>query len=126
MKKCAAAATAGCLSILFVFMTGCETKGRARLQAEQAYVAGQEQALEQSRPKPAMVTVNGPVRNSTIPWTEELTLAKAVLAADYTGYLRPRFFRVTRNGETQEIKSSALLAGQDMPLEAGDVIEVVP
>ena len=33
---------------------------------------------------------------------------------------------MTRNGETQEIKSSALLAGQDMPLEAGDVIEVVP
>jgi hypothetical protein len=114
------------LSILVSSLTGCETRSEARLEAQRAFVAGQEQVLEQSRPKQPVVTVKGPVRNPVIPWTEDLTLARAVYAADYTGYLRPRLIRVTRKGETTEFKSSELLAGQDMPLEAGDVVEVVP
>jgi hypothetical protein len=114
------------LSILLSFTTGCETKTRARLEARQAYVEGQQQALEQSRPKPPIVTVTGPVRNSIIPWTEELTLAKAIVAADYTGYLNPKLIRVIRDGQPTDIKPSALLAGEDMPLQAGDTIQVVP
>ena len=115
-----------CISISVLSLTGCETKREARLQAQQAYVAGQEQVLNQTLPKQPVVTVNGPVRNSSIPWTEDLTLAKAILAADYTGYLRPRLIRVTRMGETTEFKSSDLLNGQDIPLQAGDVVEVIP
>jgi len=106
--------------------SGCETKSRARLEARQAYVEGQEQALAQSRPKPPIVTVTGPVRNSIIPWTEELTLDKAIVAADYTGYLNPRLIRVIRDGQATDIKPSALLNGEDMPLQAGDTIQVVP
>jgi hypothetical protein len=119
-------ALAAFLSILLSFTSGCETKTRARLEARQAYVEGQQQALEQSRPKPPIVTVTGPVHNHILPWTEELTLIKAILAADYTGYLDPRLFRVIRDGQTTNIKPSALLNGQDMPLQAGDTIQVVP
>jgi len=119
-------ALAALLSILLSFTTGCETKTRARLEARQAYVEGQQQALEQTRPKPPIVTVTGPVRNSIIPWTEELTLAKAIVAADYTGYLNPKLIRVIRDGQPTDIKPSALLAGEDMPLQAGDTIQVVP
>jgi hypothetical protein len=114
------------LSILLAFTTGCETKSRARFETRQAYVQGQEQGLEQSRPKSLIVTVTGHVNNSIIPWTEDLTLGKAILAADYTGYLDPRLIRVTRNGRTTDIKPGALLQGQDVPLQAGDVVELVP
>jgi hypothetical protein len=117
---------AGSLAVLVLPLTGCETRRQARLEAQQAYVAGQQQALEQSSPKAPVVIVNGPVRNSVIPWTEDLTLAKAILAADYTGYLRPRLIRVTRKGETTEVKTSELLNGLVMPLESGDILEVVP
>ena len=119
-------ALAAFLSILLLLTSGCETKSRARLEARQAYVEGQEQALAQSRPKPPIVTVTGPVRNSIIPWTEELTLDKAIVAADYTGYLNPRLIRVIRDGQATDIKPSALLNGEDMPLQAGDTIQVVP
>ena len=119
-------ALAAFLSILLSATTGCETKSRARLEARQAYIEGQEQALAQSRPKTPIVTVTGPVRNSVIPWTDQLTLAKAIVAADYTGYLNPRLIRVIRDGQAIEIKPSALLNGQDMPLQAGDTIQVVP
>jgi hypothetical protein len=114
------------LSILILCPVGCVSKSRAQLQAQQAYVAGQEKTLEETRPKPQVVTVTGPVRNSVIPWTEELTLANAIIAADYTAYLRPRFIRVTRNGESITVNPNDLLLGQDMPLLAGDVVEVVP
>jgi hypothetical protein len=119
-------ALAAFLSILLSFTTGCETKSRARLEARQAYVEGQEQALAQSRPKPAIVTVTGPVRNRIIPWTEDLTLAKAIVAAEYTAYLNPRLIRVIRDGQATDIKPSALLSGHDMPLQPGDTIQVLP
>jgi hypothetical protein len=117
---------AALLSILLSFTAGCETKGRARLEAHEAYIQGQQQAKEQSSPKTPFVTVAGPVNNHTIPWTEDLTLAKAVVAADYTGFLDPRLIRVTRDGVTTDIKPGALLRGEDMPLQAGDTIQVVP
>jgi hypothetical protein len=119
-------AFAALLSIILSFTTGCETKSRARLEARQAYVEGQEQALEQSRPKPPVVTVTGPVHNRVIPWTDQLTLGQAYLAAEYTGYIRPRLLRVTRDGQTAEIKFSALVNGEDLPLQPGDAIQVVP
>ena len=119
-------ALAAFLSLLLCFTSGCETKSRARLEARQAYVQGQEQTLAQSRPKPPIVTITGLVRNAIIPWTEELTLAKAIVAAEYTGYLNPRLIRVIRDGQETDIKPSALLNGEDMPLLAGDTIQVVP
>ena len=114
------------VSLLLSFTTGCETKSRARFEARQAYVEGQQQALEQSGPKPKIVTVTGQVRNPVIPWTEDLTLAKAIDAAQYTGYLNPRLIRLIRDGQPTDIKPSALLNGQDMPLQPGDTIQVVP
>ncbi len=126
LRRAAPPALAALLSILLSFTNGCETKSRARLEARQAYVEGQEQALEQSRPKPPVVTVAGPVHNRVIPWTDQLTLGQAYLAAEYTGYIRPRLLRVTRDGQTVEFKFSALVNGDDLPLQPGDTIQVVP
>jgi hypothetical protein len=126
IKTSVPAAVAALLSILLVCAAGCETKSRAQFQAQQAFVAGQQQALEQSRPKPPVVTFTGPVRHFIVPWTEDLTLATAFLAAEYTGYLGPRLIRVTRGRETITVKPGDLLQGQDMPLQASDIVEVVP
>ncbi len=119
-------AAAFLLSLLLLSGTGCVSKSRERLEAQKAYVAGQEQAMSQSRPQPQIVTFTGPVRKSIIPWTEGLTLVQAYTAAQYTGYIRPRLLRITSDGQTAEIKFSLLLNGADMPLEPGDLIEVVP
>ncbi|HXR06441.1 MAG TPA: hypothetical protein VN765_03865 [Candidatus Acidoferrum sp.] len=113
------------MSTLLFFAAGCETKSRARLEAQRAYVQGQEQALAQSRAKPQIVAVKGQVRNPVIPWTEDLTLAKAIVAAEYTGYLNPRLIRLFHDGQTTDIKPSALLMGQDMPVAPGDTIEIL-
>ena len=51
--------------------------------------------------------------------------ARAVVAAEYTGYLDPRLIRLTRDGQTSEIKASLLLQGQDMAVQPGDIIELV-
>jgi hypothetical protein len=125
-RRAAPPALAALLSILIILASGCETTSRARLEAQQAYAQGQQQAAAQSRPKPPIVTVTGLVRNSIIPWTEDLTLAKAIVAAEYTGYFNPKLIRVIRDGQATDIKPSALLNRQDMPLMAGDTIQVLP
>ncbi len=104
---------------------GCTTKSKARLQAREAFVAGQEQALTQMR-QPQMIMVVGDVQNRTLPWNEELTLASAIVAADFRGRRDPKGFLLRRNGETFSISAKQLLQGEDFPLQPGDTIEIVP
>src|SRR5262249_28043254 len=69
-------------------LAGCVSKGKAQAQARAAFIAGQQQAAMVSRQTQLQgptVTVLGEVRNSLVPWTPDLTLAKAVLAAAYYG-----------------------------------------
>ena len=81
-------------------------------------------AAQQQAQQPA-VWFHGPVRNPRIPWTEELTLARALASADYTGTLNPRTLKVIRKGQTYLIDIKRLLRGlEDPPLEAGDLIEI--
>ncbi len=113
------------LLIVFMTATACESKSQARLEAQRAYLAGEAQAADQSRAQPPVIFVKGKVVNSIIPWTPDLTLSRAINAADYTGYLNPRLIRVTHDGQTSEIKPGALLNGQDLPLQPGDTVEII-
>ena len=70
------------------------------------------------------VTVIGAVRNQLVPWTEELTLAKALVVADYTGKGTPQEIILVRNGVAQRIDPNELLAGKDIPLLQGDVVRI--
>jgi hypothetical protein len=115
--------------ILLTFLAaGCVSKKTADERARQAFQAGQDQAAKQWQEKsPPEVVVRGPVRNPAIPWTENLTLAKAIVDADYTGFMNPVVVRVIRNGQmVDEVKGIDLLHGQDFPLEAGDIVDIVP
>ena len=110
---------------LVLASTGCVTKSRAKAEAQAAFAAGQQEALSRmSQVRGPSVTVVGQVRNNYVPWTPELTLAKAIVAAAYFGTADPTRILVIRNGEQTTVESANLLAGEDIDLEAGDIIKI--
>jgi hypothetical protein len=111
---------------LGVAVTGCASKTSARLQEQKAYEEGKQSILrEQTQQNEPVVFFRGDVRNQRVPWREGLTLAEALLAAQYTWAWDPRVITVTRNGQTHSINPKALLRGGDNPLlEPGDAVEV--
>src|SRR2546427_7611974 len=90
-------------------LTGCTTKSNAKAQARAAYAAGQQQALERALQSRHGVTVIGAVRNPLVPWTEDLTLAKALAAADYYARGNPREIIIVRNGQAIPVDPKRLL-----------------
>jgi hypothetical protein len=104
---------------------GCVSKAKARAQAQEAYMAGRRDAQRVQAATPT-VTVTGPVRNGSVPWTPELTLARAIIAAGYLGQAEPTGIVIVRNGEETRIDATRLLAGEDVPLESGDVVKLEP
>ena len=107
---------------------GCVTKSKAKAQARDAFVAGQQQAMTMTRMQQAQgpsVTVVGRVRNGVIPWTADLTVAKAIVTADYFGTSDPHQIFVIHNGKATRIDSKQLLSGEDLPVQAGDMIQIM-
>ncbi len=123
--------------ILFLMLAlltgaGCVSEKKARDQARQAYLAGQQQAMMQSAQRARLqqgpvVFVQGPVRNPVVPWEEGMTLSQAIVKAEYTAFMNPLLVRVIRNGQIAgEYKGIDLLHHEDMPLEDGDTVLIVP
>jgi len=107
--------------------SGCTTKSKARAHAQAAFAAGQQQALTQMREgQHANIRVVGNVRNPDVPWTEGMTLAQAIVAAGCYDQRDPRQIVVIRRGERTTIDPKILLRGDDVPMEAGDTIEIHP
>ncbi len=114
---------AGAIAILIpMLVSGCVSKAKADAQARTAFLAGQQQALQQMQVRGPSVTVLGEVRNKLIPWTADLTLAKAVLAAEYYGAKDPTEIIIVRDGEQIPVEASRLLSGEDIPLQPRDII----
>ena len=112
------------LSLLVLAASGCTTKSQAKAQARSAFLLGQQQALVQQQQGP-VVNFVGMVKNRAIPWAEELTLTKALLAAEYQGFLDPRVIIIVRSGQQFQINVKQLLKGKEDPLlEPGDTIEI--
>lgn len=107
---------------------GCTTRSKARLEAQSAFLAGQSAALQRQQAQAAMqtpgVTVVGAVQNSHVPWVAGLTLAQAIVTANYVGPAEPKQIIITRRGESATLDAKSLLNGTDIPLEIGDVIEL--
>jgi len=117
--------------ILALVVSGCTTRSKARAQAQagaqQAYLAGQNQVLQQAlEMQYAGVTILGPVQTSQVPWVEGLTLAQAIATANYLDPKPPQQIILTRQGDSATLDSSVLLKGAVVPLEQGDVIELRP
>ncbi len=114
--------------LLVLLLAGCVSNKEATFREHQAYIAGEQQGAKLSQPQqPLQITVHGPVRNSIVPWEDDLTLAKAIVTADYTGFMNPILIRVIRNGQKiEEMKGIDLLHGHDVPLAPGDIVDIVP
>jgi hypothetical protein len=114
-------------------VSGCVSKSKAQAQARAAYLAGQRDAIAQMNPHqtgstneleaPADVTFIGPVETPKVPWTEGLTLAKAILQAVYKSQIDPTMILIIRPNEQIQIDPARLLSGNDYPLKPGDVVQ---
>ena len=112
------------LLLLLLAASGCTTNSSANARAQAAFAAGQQAGTAQAQAAPK-VSFRGDVKKSSVPWSEELTLARALLAAEYTGLWDPHRIVIIRKGETFKIDPRRLLSGLDDPLlEPGDTVEI--
>ncbi len=123
------------LAFLLIAATGCVSQKKANERAREAYMQGQQQAMQtamqtrqdQQAAEGPVVYVQGPVRHSQVPWEEGMKLSQVVAAAEYTGFMNPRHIRLLRNGQLAgELKGVDLLRHQDLDVEKGDTVLVVP
>lgn len=108
-------------------ISGCVSKSKAEADAKAAFLAGQRQTAMmawQNQIKGPTVTVIGEVRNPLVPWTTDLTLAKALLAAQYYGQTDPSEILIQRNGQEIRYDPKQLLDGTDVQLQPSDVIQL--
>jgi hypothetical protein len=116
---------------LALALGGCVTRKSADAQARKAFLAGQQEARMQmqqyqTQGQGPCVTVNGDVRNRVVPWTQGMTLAKALLAADYFGTTDPGQILIVHNGLATRVDPKQLLSGVDIPLQPGDIVQLMP
>jgi hypothetical protein len=111
--------------ILALVSAGCATRSTARLRAQNAFLAGQNAALRQAAAANFHgITVVGAVQNREVPWVAGLTLVQAVATANYVGATEPKQIIITHDGESATLDVKVLFNGTDIPLEAGDVVEL--
>jgi hypothetical protein len=112
------------LLALTVFIAGCTSKSRSQMQAQMAFLAGQNAALTQPPATGPGVTVTGAVQNNFVPWVAGLTLAQAIATANYVGADEPTQIILTHGGESVALDAKILLQGTVIPLEPGDAVEL--
>jgi hypothetical protein len=93
-------------------LAGCITKQTIQLPAPSA-------------DQMAVVFVRGDVKNRAVPWDEEMTLSRAIVAAQYTGLWDPHAISIVRAGHTYKVSARDLLKQRDdPPLQPGDVVVI--
>ncbi len=113
------------ITILAGLTAGCTTQSKARAEARNAYLAGQNAALQRTL-QTTGVTVIGPVQNTHVPYVAGLTLAQALATAYYTGPGTPSQIVLTRNGEDATLDPNDLDRAAQFMLAPGDVITLKP
>jgi hypothetical protein len=74
---------------------------------------------------PQSVIVKGNVMHPVVPWTEDLTVTRAIVQAEYLGQRNPLTISIRRQGERLFVDPARLLLGIIDPwLEAGDILEL--
>jgi hypothetical protein len=114
--------------MLVLLQSGCVSEKKADAKARAAFMAGQQQGMIARTPQPAgnVVTVVGPVHTPSLPWTQDLTLAKAIVNAGYDSAVDPKQIMIVRNGQAVPVDPKSLLAGEDVPLLPGDMVVLQP
>jgi hypothetical protein len=114
------------IAVLLVLVpAGCVSKAKAKAQARDAFIAGQQETLRQMQQNQTpTVSILGQVNTPVVAWTKDLTLAQALIAASYTGRSDPSEILIVRRGVAIRVDPQKLLSGEDVPLQAGDVIQI--
>jgi hypothetical protein len=74
---------------------------------------------------PQSVIVKGNVRHPVLPWTDELTVTRAIVQAEYLGARNPLTISIQRQGERLFVDPVRLQLGIIDPwLDAGDILEL--
>jgi hypothetical protein len=110
--------------VLALSAGGCVSRSQSRLESQNAFLAGQNAELRQRLAQYNGITFIGAVQNTQVPWVAGLTLAQAVVTANYVGQDEPRAVVITRKGDSAVLDASVLFSGKDIPLEAGDIVEI--
>jgi hypothetical protein len=111
---------------LLLAASACKINSPSAQQAQfRAGMLAQQQATAQMQQQQPSVFVRGDVKNQIIPWSEDLSLARAIVAAEYRGPWDPHRILIIRKGEAIKINPKHLIWGtQDPLLEAGDIVEI--
>ena len=113
--------------LLALVASGCMSKSKANAKARAAFLAGQQRAMVQMHDvQGTSVRIVGNVKNPVIIWTENLTLAEAMISAEYQGGRDPREIIIVREGQPIRVDPKQLLRGQDVPLQPADMVEIRP
>ena len=127
------------LSLILVLgfvSSGCANKAKTQEQIRRAYIAGEQAARAQMQQAQApqstvqplssttqpQVRVLGAVKNPVLPWSEGLTLARALVEAEYEKTTAPSALTIFRNNEPLRIDVQQVLQGADYPLFPGDIV----
>lgn len=126
--------------ILLVVLTACGCASKKKHQAEirRAYAAGEQAARAQMQQAqtpqsgaPPMqqttdpqVRILGPVKNPVLMWSEGLTLAHALVEAEYQKSNTPRAITIYRNNQPIDVDPQLVLQGEDYPLFPGDIVYI--
>jgi hypothetical protein len=108
---------------------GCISKAKSDARVRAAFLAGRQQATAPANAPQVQgpsVQIVGNVKTKVVPWTKDLTLAKTLIAAEYQGVGDPSKIRIIRNGLITDIPPEQLLNGEDVPMQAGDLVEIHP
>jgi hypothetical protein len=117
--------------LLCVTVSGCASKSKNQTQVRRAYAAGQQAAvaqMQQAQQQQAQlanqqqVRILGPVKNSLLLWSQEMTLARALNAAEYQSQAIPKSITIYRGNETYRIDPQRVLQGEDYNLFPGDIV----
>jgi hypothetical protein len=117
-----------CVLLLLAFsLCGCVSQTKANARARAAFLAGQQEAVARfQQAQGPSVTINGEVRNHVVSWKHGLTLAQAVVAADYIGAKDPGQIIIVHLGVAHRVDPKQLLSGVDIPLQPGDIVQIMP
>lgn len=113
--------------ILLVVLTacGCASKKKQQAQIRRAYAAGEQAARAQmQQTTDPQVRILGPVKNPVLMWSEGLTLAHALVEAEYQKSNTPRAITIYRNNQPIDVDPQLVLQGEDYPLFPGDIVYI--
>lgn len=118
------------LGMLLCLSVGCTSKKAAQKNQRAAYAMGvqsgriEQQNQRDSDANETTITFSGAVRNTAIPWREELSLSQAIVEAGHSGRRHPRAIFVHRGSDVFEVPPWRLMHGEDFQVEPGDHIEI--